>query len=961
MKTTWFPVICLTIVGSLLWNAETFAQVDSADDHVQRHCFGLIWCTEQSADGRSVDGMLWLYSSEDRGSYSRMAIRPFYAVEEDPTKNLLRRSILWPLGMYERNGSRVWSHIFPLYWHGERPGYTWTFIAPLYWESLRDNDSWFHLFPLFSRHTIGEFYARNFVVGPLLMTTRDSRTDLTQWDLLLSLLHSRQDVSSSESWMAPIYWSGEDRASGQSYLYILPFFGSAHSETQHYHFLFPFYGSDVDSLKQTSRLALLGLPPFRGAFGTPTLSLFEYATSADESSHRLFPVYRYVSGMDDTSTFDALLVYRHQSSPSTSLDRFFPLYHYESDTIAQTREFDLFGYGAASWFRYEGGPASTQHRLLGLYNYDHGQDGSQFFSLIGYRRSSLYLHRSQDDLTEDRIVFVHDYFRHGESSSLSLLGLSELALYRQESSPSLFRHRLFPIYRYSHDLVADETDFDALLLYRHLSSPTRVADRLLPLWDYASATTGPSWRLSLLGFDAFALYRHDRDETRTVDHLFPLYGYHTELDGSTRLSLLGLPPVGRSHAWSLYEHDASPASVTDRLFPLYRYRHDRAQQETTLDAALLYRHVTSPVHVADRLFPLWDYADATTGPSWQLSLLGLDAFALYRHDRDETRTLDRLFPLYSYHVDSETDTRSLSALWIFWRTSSPTMSQTSLFPLTSWSTNDVSGERTWSLIGLDPMIPVSWIRHSRGPDLARDFFAPLYDYEREGDRTTLSMGGISHLALYRSESTPTDYRQRLFPLYWYHNNLAQDTSSLNVLLAYQQERSSNHAEDTLYPLWHYERRTDREEGRFNALGFGRFSLYEHHREPSRTSDRLFPLYRYTANHDTDEKDFSLLWPLVDYKSRHGAVTSASLLWWLISYDHPDTDHFSYYVFGGSKMAMVRRIISPHESLLEINPVLPLYRYRSTPKGNTSWDLCYGLIGMDSTEGRTNLKLLGVSL
>jgi hypothetical protein len=139
------------------------------------------------------------------------------------------------------------------------------------------------------------------------------------------------------------------------------------------------------------------------------------------------------------------------------------------------------------------------------------------------------------------------------------------------------------------------------------------------------------------------------------------------------------------------------------------------------------------------------------------------------------------------------------------------------------------------------------------------------------------------------------------------------------------------------------------------------SLYEHHREPGRTNNRFFPLYRYTAVDETGEAAFSLLWPLVDYKSRHGEMTSASLLWWLIAYDRPDREHSSFHILGGSKMAMVRRIASPQESLFEINPILPLYQYRSVSGGGASWDVGHGLVGSDSTGDRTRVKLLWVSL
>ena len=722
-------------------------------------------------------------------------------------------------------------------------------------------------------------------------------------------------------------------------------------------------------MKQTSRLALLGLPPFKGAFETSSLSLFESATSPDGSSHRLFPLYRYASEADGTDTFDALLLYRHQSSPSGAFDRFFPLYHYESNTVAQTREFDLLGYREASWFRYQASPASTQHRLLGLYSYELGQDNSLLFSLLGHRRASLYLHRRQEELTEDRLFPFHDYVHREDSSLLSLLGVSELALYRQESSPTLFRHRLFPLYRYSHDHVTDETEFDALLLYRHLSSPTRVADRLLPLWDYGSAAHSDVWNVSLLGMDAMALYHHQKTERATRDHLLPLYGYRTHEDGTFRLSILGLPPITDGPAWALYERTSSPTMTNERLFPIYQRSYDLATDAMTIniagwEPASLFRYNTTPTTSSHHLIPLYGYHQAPERTeTWAVGFpaIGeLPPLSLYHASTTPLIEYNRLFPLYRYSKDLQQDERSLMLFWLFWQTSSPARSRTSLFPIGSLA-SDQAGGWEFSLIGLDPAFPVSWIRHSHGPDHARGFFAPLYGYEREENRASLSIAGISHLALYRSETTPTDHRHRFFPLYRYHLDLTQDASSLNVLLAYQQMRSPERARYTLFPLWQYERRSDRDESRLNALGIGRFSLYEHYSEPSRTSDRLFPLYRYISDRDTGEVDFSFLWPLVDYKSRHGTVTSASLLWWLISYDHPHTDHFSYHMLGGSKMALIRRIISPHESLLEINPILPLYRYRSAPNGDTSWDLFYGFIGMDSNREETRLKLLWMSL
>lgn len=1005
MKPRWLALITL-LVG-------TYAVIPAieAADGVERHCFGLLWCNEKSAHSTSTDGLLWLYSAEERDSYSRLAMRPLYSMEEDPTHNLLRRSILWPLGTYERRGDQTWAHVFPFYWHSDQPGQEWTFTVPLYLKSIHGDNAWHHYFPLFSRHVMGEYYTRNFVFGPLLVTTRDARTDLTQWDLLFPFFHYRQDLNSSNSWLFPLYWSGEDRSTREAYRYILPLYGASDDQSQHYHFLFPFYGFADNTSVQVKRIAILGLPPAKGFSAIPSLALFEHVTMADETSHRIFPLYNYVSGADDRSTFDALLLYRHQTTPSGTIDRFFPLYRYEGAAANQSREFDLFGYRDASWFRYEDDPHHSTHRLLGLYNYDRSQDGSSQLSAVGYRRLSLYLHRSQDGVTEDRFVPLHDYFRNGDNSSISLLGISEIALYRQESSPSLFRHRLFPLYQYRHDLAKNETLFDALLLYRHLTTPTQTADRLLPFWDYAGATTKADWRFSFLGIETMALYRHDSNDVRTLDHLFPFYGYRSEHDGGTRFNALGLPPFSPLAAWSLYEHDDSSSQVSDRLFPLYHYRKDKTQQASAFDmlglgsASFIHHEATStsvthrvfplyryahdeetgqttmnllgieplsvfrsqagPAHHAHYLFPLYNYQQL--GETSRLSAIGLPAIggipalSLYAHQTTPSAVHDRLFPLYSYRADDATDTTTFSALWMFWRTTSPTTSQTSLFPIGSMTKDEATGETSWSLIGLEPALPVSWARHTWTHDGSRGLFFPLYDYRNEENQSVLSIGGISHLAIYRQETTPTYHSHRLFPLYGYQQDLTQDVTRTNILLAYQHEQSPAGSKDTFIPLWHYERLDQQHERRFNALGVGNFSLYEHRTTLTGTTDSIFPLYNYSSDLETGKAEFSLLWPLAEYKSRHGVVTSASVLWWLASYEHPDADHSNFHFLGGSKMALVQRMTSPRESVFEFNPIIPLYQYRHETERGTSWDLFGGLVGTYTAKQQTRIKLFWLSL
>ncbi len=56
-----------------------------------------------------------LYSTEERGTYSRLTVIPFYSRELDPARNYLRRSWLWPLGISELKGDATYSQILPFY------------------------------------------------------------------------------------------------------------------------------------------------------------------------------------------------------------------------------------------------------------------------------------------------------------------------------------------------------------------------------------------------------------------------------------------------------------------------------------------------------------------------------------------------------------------------------------------------------------------------------------------------------------------------------------------------------------------------------------------------------------------------------------------------------------------------------------------------------------------------------
>jgi hypothetical protein len=220
---------------------------------------------------------------------------------------------------------------------------------------------------------------------------------------------------------------------------------------------------------------------------------------------------------------------------------------------------------------------------------------------------------------------------------------------------------------------------------------------------------------------------------------------------------------------------------------------------------------------------------------------------------------------------------------------------------------------------------------------------------------------VSYVSLYRQENSSTLHSHRLFPIYSYRLDLAQDVARTSILLAYEHERTPSRSTDTLIPFWRYERGHNQDETRFNMLGIGTFSLFEHHATSTGTTDYLFPFYKYASTRETGDAELSFLWPLVDYKSRQGNITSASLLWWLVSYEHPDTDHSDFHFLGASKMALVRRMTSPSESVFEFNPIIPLYRYRHGTGKETSWDFFGGLVGMDTVKDQTRIKLFWLSL
>ncbi|HLZ35851.1 MAG TPA: hypothetical protein VKP13_17750, partial [Nitrospira sp.] len=165
-----------------------------AQEERSRFCQGFLYCKETKGDRTSTQAFLYLYSTEDRGTYSRLTVIPFYSREMDPSTNYLRRSVLWPLGISELKGDASYFQILPFYWHADDPSRQYTVLFPFYFDYAGDGRRFTHLIPLYGHHQRDDYFDRYFLLGPFAMATFDTRTDRKEWDVLFPLFHHEADL-----------------------------------------------------------------------------------------------------------------------------------------------------------------------------------------------------------------------------------------------------------------------------------------------------------------------------------------------------------------------------------------------------------------------------------------------------------------------------------------------------------------------------------------------------------------------------------------------------------------------------------------------------------------------------------------------------------------------------------------------------------------------------------------------
>jgi len=91
-------------VGPLLFiGTPPLSQAAENREERSRFC-SFLYCRETKGGATSTQAFLYLYSTEERGSYSRLTLFPWYSREMNPAEDYLRQSVLWPLGISERKG-----------------------------------------------------------------------------------------------------------------------------------------------------------------------------------------------------------------------------------------------------------------------------------------------------------------------------------------------------------------------------------------------------------------------------------------------------------------------------------------------------------------------------------------------------------------------------------------------------------------------------------------------------------------------------------------------------------------------------------------------------------------------------------------------------------------------------------------------------------------------------------------
>jgi len=536
----------------------------------------------------------------------------------------------------------------------------------------------------------------------------------------------------------------------------------------------------------------------------------------------------------------------------------------------------------------------------------------------------FYWHSQKKDGSDTRWLsfFYPSMFRYGTAREGKLFYFSFLELAPQINAMSLMksddglfmRNNLLFLLWQKNDRVSGSSYlvfFPALWWFanREYSSFT-----LVPFYSHGASGRGNS-KYSMVSPLYWRFASEARKQTAIVPFWWDREVYSREDTVSTKLLL------------PLYWSKKSREQHDDVLFPLVWRFSDDSYRSITIPPfwssgsspdgvrnhrmiSLLYWKSTTRRKQDIRLYPLWwhttrflpadtEKTDLVLPLYWSKNRNAMHdrvVFPVYWHHDDAYRWSTTVPPFFSRGVSTFDSTRYFMAGTLFWHRESPGEVRNTLYPLW-WQHRTFNDSGTtvtnyvapvyWSMktdsIGVHILFPLVW--NFRNWWYSSTTVLPLFSI---GSKPDHSKKHLMFGMLYWRFSSPEDYSNTLFPVWWQGRTIHDaDTTRFNQLLPFWWSRTKNDVRERVFfpivwslhkprfdysavlPFYSYYQSSD-------GSSFHRMaaSLYWHFRSPEREYTTLFPLWWKNSTYDsadtvTVNRILPLYWSRVSrYGNRH---------------------------------------------------------------------------------------------
>ena len=551
-----------------------------------------------------------LYGFYRRGEKVRrhLLLFPLWSRLHEEDTGINSWDALWPLFHYETGPQRASTRLLPLYWQRRSPESQSVVAFPLFWHFRGPWGSQTHLVPFFGRF-LGENFSLSYYLGPLWV--RMVQRDYDRTNILGALVSRRRDKR----------LDGQTEKSGFGFLGLDPqwsLFSLTREGPLLNHRLFPLYSYQTD-----------GYNDALAVFGLGRLSFFRSEQTSDYFEQRFSPFYTYSrakvwgKGINAPAmrTISLLGFYPEWSLfynrwSETDVSRWlFPLYSYQRDENGKDLAF--LGGGPFSLFRAADGRRWTLLRFSPFVNYVRTKNSKEAsdseestgLGLVGFSpKWSLISLRQEGGVQTSWLLPLYSRRIDAQSWDFSMLGYRRMSLFYSKASPDARRSRFFPFYSYLRQEADNKAPasgtttlgllgfFPPLSLYCYKLEGVETSHWLTPFYSYRKGKSG-RW-LALLGFQRLSLFYSETKAGTFSQRFFPLYGYRRE----------GRPG------------EPGYAVNADVLGYLARYK----RSGESSDFRLLYRLVRlsrAPNGTELEVNPVWDSSRSKDGASsW--SLLG---------------------------------------------------------------------------------------------------------------------------------------------------------------------------------------------------------------------------------------------------------------------------------------------------------------------------------------------------